>query len=862
MAVSYRDFELRPHERVLLVRGQPAQIGSRAFDLLLALVERGGEVVGKHELLDIVWPKLVVEENNLQVQIHALRKLLGPRVINTVPGRGYSFNAEPLGVRTRPNTPPSGEDETFPRTAAWGQEGNMPDHIAPLYGREVDMDEVRSMVMASRLVTITGASGIGKTRLAQAVAHQFRGQYADGVWMVELASLSEPQQVVPTVAQALGVQLTSQRPAIQELVTALRTQSLLLVLDNCEHLVDAVGRMAPQIVAGAHAVRIVSTSQEILRVAEERVYKLAPLAFPDHSNVADPQSFGAVKLFLERAHALDRSFSLDARNAGAVVDICRRLDGIPLAIELAAARVAALGVYALHERLGERLQMLTGGARVSLRRHQTLRAALDWSHNLLGEDERKAFRRLAVFSDGFSVEGAQLVCADAQIDQWAVLDILNALVDKSLVQVDPAVRPRYRLLESTRAYAMEKLAEAGETHAWLERHAESMKKISEMAAKQRDIDWMWAEMNNVRVAYAWALGEGGNPMIAIALATMSAMVLAVSGLVHEAMQRLLHVEPLVTPTTPPELAARYWQWLGRGGIEGRLPTSRCLQALAHAQDMFQRLGDKRHVHACLRMRAEAMVSGDDLIGAAQALREAQAMEDAGWPRADWMRRLRVEGMLDAAAGHHETSLDKFGHALQMAQAGGIHRYELILLADIARVHLDLRDFAGAATQLKRLGDKARDNTSQGLTRAHALADLAAALVGDGKVEDAAVAASEAMPLLRRCGTFLAHCDIYAWLLVNMGQRQAAARVTGAADVFHSYSEIARDSVKRLARAEVVKVLESSFSHKQIQDHFQEGALWDESAVAGAIEAALTAGPSYQPGLQAATEAQTNEPRTP
>ena len=488
------------------------------------------------------------------------------------------------------------------------------------------------MVEVERLVTVTGAGGIGKTSVAQAVAHRLRGKYPSGVWMVELALATEPQQLVTAVAHTLGVPLAGRRPAMRELTAALRTQSMLIVLDNCEHMVEAASRLVSHLLASAPDVRLLATSQEMLRVPDEQVYKLAPLSVPSDDDTQDPRAFAAVKLFVERAHALDRSFELDIRNAHTVVEICRKLDGIPLAIELAAARVPGLGVYALHERIGERFRLLTGGARVSLPRHQTLRAALDWSHNLLGHEESTVFRRLAVFSGGFSVEGAQWVCSDEQIDAWAVLDTLSALVDKSLVLVDASVRPRYRFLESTRAYAMEKLAEAGETNRWLKRHAQSTRAICEAAARQRDVDWMWAEMNNVRVAYAWAIGPGGDHSVAIALATLSAMVLAVGGLVDEAMQRLLQVEPLVDESTPPALASLFWQWLGRGGLEGRLPTSRCLQALARAESDVPQPG-QRATRACVLADAGRSDGGEPGVRR----------------RCSRARTSRVDGMQRAAA---------------------------------------------------------------------------------------------------------------------------------------------------------------------------------------------------------------------
>ena len=836
----FHDFEVRPGERRLIVGGKAVQIGARAFDLLVALVERCDRVVSKHELLDLVWPKLVVEENNLQVHIHALRKLLGPTAITTVPGRGYRFTAEPAVPPPPPPLASSTGAALAPEVGVHAADGNLPAHLPELIGRDEDLAALRSMVESQRLVTITGAGGIGKTRLSQAVAHALRAHHAQGAWMVELAAVTDPELLAPLVAQTIGIPLSGARPPIDELTDALRQQHLLLVLDNCEHLVEAVGAFVLRLLGGAPSVRLLATSQELLRVAEERVYKVAPLAVPVERDLDRARHFGAVQLFAERARALERSFELDERNIDAVVDICARLDGLPLAIELAAARVPLLGVYGIHDRLGERFRVLTGGARVSLRRHQTLRAALDWSYQLLSDNEQKVFARLALFSDGFVVEGAQSLATDPDVDEWAVLDLLSALVDKSLVLVDSGTRPRYRLLETTRAYAFERLAEAGGIDHWLRRHAEATRALVERAVRQRDLDWLWAEMNNVRAAFAWATGSGGDDEIAVALATSSSMVLAVAGMVSEGMQRLLEVEPLVTNTTPPPLAARYWQWLGRGGVEGRLPTSRCVEALARAQAIFTSLRQERPVHACLRMRAEALLAGSDLTGAGQALVQAESMERPGWPVADRVRRLRVQGLLHAAEGRHEASLAMSQRAFDMADAAGIERYVLILMADMARVNLQLGHAEQAADQFQRLAERARSRRSQGLTLSQALAGLTAALTAQHCHDEAVAVSLQSVPLLRRCGIFLAHCDVYAWLMASVGRVQMAAQLTGAADAFHHHGETARDGVRQRARDEAMRLLETSFAAGQVQVWLSEGAVSTEDALARMLEAALCA----------------------
>ena len=843
--LSFHDFDLSPDQRRLIVRGQPATIGARAYDLLMALVERSDRVVSKDELLDIVWPKLVVEENNLQVHIHALRKLLGPTAITTVPGRGYRFTAErlqtggvPFVERRRGPAAPTGELKTADGPDA--QRGNLPSYLPDLYGREEDMRALRALLESERLVTLSGSGGIGKTRLALAVAHQLRELYPHGVWMIELAWVNDASLLESLIAQALGITLSGHKPALDELADALRSQELLLVLDNSEHLVDAVGALAFRLLHATPSLRMLVTTQELLRVSGEQVYKLAPLAVPVERDVRHAAEFGAVRLFVERARALDRRFELNDRNDDAVIDICALLDGIPLAIELAAARIPLLGVYGILDRLGERFRMLTGGARVSLHRHQTLRAALDWSHQLLRPDEQKVFRRLALFSGGFVVEGAQLVVSDDQINEWAVLDHLSTLVDKSLVLVDDGERPRYRLLESARAYALERLAEAGETDIWLRRHAQATGSLCERAVKLRDVDWLWAEMNNLRTAYAWARGDGGDDTLAVSLATSSAMVLAVAGLVNEGMERLLEVEPLVTAATPLALAAQYWQWLGRGGIDGRLPTSRCIDALQRAEAMFRSLHNTRHLHACLRMRAEALVDSEDVAGAQLALHEAQALEAQGCPPADRLRRMRVQGLIHAAEARHDEALAMYRSAYDMAESTRIERYVLILLADMAALHLKTGQAAQAAEQFRSLAERARDRRSQGLTLAHALAGLMAALIAQPRLAEATQAGTEALLPLRRSGIFVAYCDIYAWLMACHGHMPIAAQLVGAADAFHRSSETQRDAVKARARQAVVDMLAATQAAGQVQLWMLEGAAATEDALAVMLDTALTA----------------------
>jgi predicted ATPase/DNA-binding SARP family transcriptional activator len=404
---------------------------------------------------------------------------------------------------------------------------NVPPAISELIGRRHALEEVAELVAAHRLVTLTGSGGIGKTRLALEVARQILPGYADGVWLAELAPLIDPELVAITVAGALGLKLPPGAESPEGVAHVIGDRHVLILLDNCEHVIEAAARTAEILLRISPHVRLLATSREPLRAPGEHVYRVLSLELPPEATHEQEAALAspAVTLFATRAQAMNQDFSLDSRGVILAGSICRRLDGIPLAIELAAARAPALGLEGLATRLDDRFRLLTGGHRTALPRHQTLRATLDWSHDLLSDQERTVLRRVAAFASGFTLEAAEAVAGDAEVGHGAVGDAIVNLAAKSLLAVDvtgPA--PRYRLLETTRAYALEKLGQSGELDRVARRHAEYYRSRFERAEHERatlsTAGWLAAYgplIDNVRAALDWAFSPTGDPAIGVAL---------------------------------------------------------------------------------------------------------------------------------------------------------------------------------------------------------------------------------------------------------------------------------------------------------------------------------------------------------
>jgi len=669
--ITFGRFALMPHRRELLVKGEPAKLGSRAFDVLVALIEGRGTVVSKDALMERVWPREVVEENNLEVQIATLRALFGSEraLIRTVHRRGYQFTGEiqfsadnadvPLGISTASEEPKANALTT-----------NLPQPIAELIGRHDDLNETLRLVAARRLLTLTGTGGIGKTRLALATAHRLRSHFRDGVWLVELGPLSDPDLVSITVASAVGVRFAAGAVTAERVASALKGKELLLVFDNCEHLIEAAAAMVEVLLHINPTLRVMATSREPLGTEGEYVYAVPPLAVPavDLDDKTDPLEYGAVRLFVERVRAMERQFALDGRTRATLEVICRRLDGIPLAIELAAARVAALGIEELSARLDSHLQLLTGGRRTAPPRHRTLRAALDWSYDLLSQAEQQLLSKLAVFPSAFTLDASVAVMGEVAGGPTAVTDGIASLVAKSLITSDRSdPRRRWRLLETTRAYALEKLVQGGDAAAVKRRHAEFylalFAPLSPADRLQSDGDKLSSyqrDNDNIRAALAWAFAPEGDTTLGVALAAAATDFWVVVSQVEEAGDWARKALALIGDDAGSrrELILQYNLGMALTYMQGMNASSHA--ALTRALALARELGDfdyqRRTIRILWLFSARAASSNDALALAHQYEELTQDSDDQSRAMGDLM--VAMSQTLLAAHGEASARLQR------------------------------------------------------------------------------------------------------------------------------------------------------------------------------------------------------------
>ena len=708
---------------------------------------------------------------------------------------------------------------------------NLPRQPTALIGREAELERLRDLLSQNPIVTVSGSGGVGKTRIMLEMGTRLLDRFPDGVWLVELAAISDATHVSGAVTTALHIDTSSAKTPLDAMVSRLRHQNLLLLLDNCEHVIDEVATMVEALVAAAPNVRLLVSSQEPLGIAGEQIFRLQSLAVPSELHVRSEEALqsGAIQLFAERAKAADPGFAIDDGNAPTVAAICRRLDGIPLAIEMAAARASMLGVDRLAQKLDERFRVLTGGRRTALPRQQTLRAALDWSYGLLPARERTVLRRLSIFAGGFTLDGAGRVAGDNTIDEFEAIDLLSHLVARSLVVADTheTVGTRYRLLETTRAYALEKLAEASESGGTERRHAMFLRDVFERAyaewhtmpdAKWRDT--YLPERDNLRNALDWAFGPNGDKALGIELAGWSHEMWFQLSLDAEGRQRMEAMATHVDDTLSPASRGRFWKAYAR--FWSNIAPARTAEARSRAAALF-------------RLANLTVELGEMLVGYAGALppesdADAQkALADA-WPLIERAGRPRVLAEYNSICAFRvcfsnpALAREHYESALRHFLSAGAERSALGIANNLADCTWGTGDLDAAIANMRdAIALIRRSSTSAKSALGLGLGNLAGVLTERGDLDEALVVMGEAIPLISEIGWFYRFGDHFGLRLAKAGHATAAARLLGYTDAEHARFERDRAHNEARARASLLRILNETLSPSELDQRTAEGA---------------------------------------
>lgn len=615
-AISFGPFRLQPSKRRIEKAGVVVPLGARGMDILIALVNQSGAVVSKKVLFEQAWRNTTVNEGSLRVQINALRKALGDgqsgaRYIASVAGQGYCFVA------------PVARTDAQDQQQLTIDRADLPPRLARIVGRDDAIGAISTQLLEQRFVTVVGPGGIGKTTVAVAIAHALTKGFEQRVRFVNFSALADPALVPSTIASTFGIQLETDDP-IRKLSTYLKGRRFLIVLDCCEHLIDAIAPLSERIIRDAPNVYLLATSREPLRVDGEHIHRLSPLDTPPAGTPFSAQtanSFPVVQLFVDRATAASGHFRLTGATAPIVTEICRRLDGIPLAIELAAARTGVFGVSAIADRLSDLFSILTEGRRTALPRHQTLRATLDWSHQLLPPSEQVVLRRLSIFRGNFLLEPAVALCSCVRLSAEEVRGAIGNLAAKSLLSADFSRElVHYRLLDTTRVYASGRLSESDEKPELIRRHALLLRDLFEGA----EADWellskeRWLEryadfIDDLRFTLEWCFSPAGDASVGIAITSTSAPLWFALSFIPEycgyAERALSQLEATTLLGTEVEMKLRLS--LGVAVFNARGPVPAMASAAARALEIAEQLGTNSYQFRALwQLARERSTVGD------------------------------------------------------------------------------------------------------------------------------------------------------------------------------------------------------------------------------------------------------------
>ncbi len=785
--LRFQGWELRPTERALLVKGVPVPMGGRAFDILQVLAERDGQLVTKEELLQAVWPGLVVEENNISVHIAALRKVLGGGVIATVAGRGYRLSAA--------------------RAA-----GRDPTEVHELLGRDQEAEELRRAFESSRLTSIVGAGGVGKTAMARALVARLHA--AETIW-IDLSPITDSRLVAPLLAKGFAIDVSGTADPLAALQPVLRHRNAIVVLDNCENLLAETARCVEHILAGAPGIRWLVTSQAPLHVPSERVFRLEPLAVPPVGlSAARALDYGAIALLCQRLARADSRFRLDDDNVEAVTVVCAHLDGIPLAIEMAAARAATFGLDEVRRHLAHRLKMFSG-PRDAAARHRTLEATYEWSYGLLSEAQQNVFRRLESFVGGFTTDRADEVASEAGEAGhrvWETLDALDALVDKSLVHRVDGAPGRFQLLETGREYARGRLEAAGEALAVRRRHSQAFAafygRAQSDAEQMKDAEWTQRyapDRDNARAALVYAAVTGEADDLA---RLVTAMAMMDSFLCRQSEVLQLDIPLALLAKATPELrASAYLELSWQHYMDG----DRVLgtQLAQDAFELFNAQGQPARAYRALAQLTRLYESRPGLAPQAQACWERlQQMDDRQLPL-----RIRLFcniscGLLHRA-GFTAERMQVFG---RLAAGAGFEAMAALSVCNVT----DKMLIAGRAEDAVAVALRLMPSRTT-LPRAHAIVEhnLALALIRLGRVQEAHGHARSAYRSMPGIAHFLV--DAFALVAAREGRYTDAAVLHGCGSSARRARDEQPDHSEAAAIAETASLLQQGLSDAECQE---------------------------------------------
>jgi predicted ATPase/DNA-binding winged helix-turn-helix (wHTH) protein len=827
-----------------LTRGsQAVDLPPKAFELLCFLAARPGRLVTKDELLDQVWGRRFITEAVIKTVVSELRAALGddarePRYVETVPRRGYRFIA-PIGAAGSAVEAPAVDGP-----------GSLPAFVTPPIGRDDALAQLDAMLDAHALVTVVGPAGVGKTTLALAAAQARRGRLPDGAWLVDLAPVPAGEAgaavLRSTLMQALRL---SGAAAIDDasLARAVAPMRALVLLDNAEHVLDPLARLVGTLRAGAASLRLLVTSQEPLQVAGEQLLRLIPLALPSRADEDDPGQLlahGALRLFVERTAARLPGFVLTPQQGQAAHQICRLLDGMPLALELAAARVPLLGVHGLLERLSgaeaTALDALGRGGRDAPQRHRSLREALSWSHALLTPREQAVFRRLAVFRGGFTLAMAQAVAAHAADADDDVLDLIGALVDKSLVVTRPGLEaPRLGLLEAPRALALEQLEASGEGEAVRERHARAvlveLQRLVPQALSMPTFAWqdtVLPEVPNLRAALAWARASDAAIELQLGLVAWGAPVWHAAGASAEAVQAIDAAEPLLaTEGLPAALRARWHQSVAHLAAGVTLPAARGYKAAVQAAALWRDLGNATDEAWALSFLVPlAYWTGHKDFDSAAAIARLRELQSGADPVRGRPLRMTLGGEL-MRQGDWAGFRDAMRREVALLDAAGDQRGAWLAASNLCTALLLLREVDEAA---RLMGATAAAVRAAGRSRQvwQVMLMHSVCLIQQGQRDAAEDAFAEAFALQQAAGARWQGLEHWSGLLALRGDLDNAARLHGWSDTMGLRLRMPRGPLSAQSHEQMAARLRSALGDARMQALADEGrALADDEVLA-------------------------------